>query len=99
MAVSRPGMPDDGISLKDKLELLEREVVGLKELLAVPNGLPLGQQVHALGEALGILLAVLQTVHPHVRMTGNEDFLARVLGITMIQKSPILTPTPRLLKQ
>jgi hypothetical protein len=94
-----PVMSADGIALKDKLELLEREVVGLKGLLEVPNGLPIGQQVHALGEAMGILLAILQSVHPQLRMTGNPDFMARVLGITMVEKSPIVHPTPRLLRQ
>lgn len=85
--------------LKDKLELLEREVVGLKELLDPGNGLPVGQQIQALGEAIGIVVAMLQAVHPQLRMSGNADFMKRVLGIVMVDKSPILTPTPRLLKQ
>jgi hypothetical protein len=89
----------EGIALKDKLELLEREVVGLKELLDPGNGLPLGQQVQALGEAIGIVIAMFQAVHPQLKMSGNEDFMKRVLGITMVQKSPILTPTPRILPQ
>ena len=92
-------MNADGIALKDKLELLEREVVGLKGLVAVPNGLPLGQQVHALGEALGIILAILQTMYPKLRMTADPDFMARVLGITMVDRPTILTPMPRILPQ
>jgi hypothetical protein len=92
-------MNAEGIALKDKLELLEREVVGLKGLLEVPNGLPLGQQVHALGEALGIILAILQTMHPKLRMTANPDFMAKVLGITMVDRPTILTPAPRILPQ
>jgi hypothetical protein len=92
-------MNADGIALTDKLELLEREVVGLKGLLEVGNGLPIGQQVHALGEALGIILAILQTMHPKLRMTADPAFMAKVLGITMVDRPTILTPMPRILPQ